>query len=44
MLERQRMMLNVLTSAEQHMLFELMAKMVISSTEWPAAIEMEPQS
>jgi DNA-binding MarR family transcriptional regulator len=44
MLERERVMLNALTPAERHMLFELMAKMVISSTEWPAAIEMEPQA
>jgi DNA-binding MarR family transcriptional regulator len=44
MLERERVMLNALTPAERHMLFELMAKMVVSSAEWPAAIEMEPQS
>jgi DNA-binding MarR family transcriptional regulator len=44
MLERQRVMLNALTPAERHMLFEIMAKMVIDSTEWPATIEMESQS
>jgi MarR family transcriptional regulator, temperature-dependent positive regulator of motility len=44
MIERERVMLSSLTQAEQHMLLELMSKMVMNSSEWPAAIDMEAQA
>ncbi len=41
MLERERVMLARLSPGERAMLFEILAKMVVDSPEWPQTIETE---
>jgi len=44
MREREELMLATLTPAEQHMLYELLAKAIIDSPNWPASIQTPPTS
>lgn len=44
MVERERIMLDALTPAERHMLFDLLGKIILDSPRWPAAIQTEEKS
>lgn len=44
MVERERVMLGALTAGEQHMLYELLTKMVVASGDWPANTEPQEAS
>lgn len=44
MVERERAMLAALTAGEQHMLYELLTKMVVASGDWPANADPQEAS